>query len=241
MLESKGEGGQQFKAPEEEGKKESSFFDAPMDEKVGALKTTYLKDLAELVTGEAVPELTKEEDPNAYEIDHHYAKDEIIAEYFSRLMKDKVVLDLGCGVQTTGYKIANFSHAKEYIGVEKHFGKSAFEKTAETAAGESTPFQIVQQDMVEYVQDQSHSADVIFLVGVDLIIIPENEWERLLQGIHQTLTEDGRLLIGGGMGKPWQTIEKYFVQDASLDEVKAKPEYMLTWIPSVWKKRMHSQ
>ncbi|MEK7181081.1 MAG: class I SAM-dependent methyltransferase [Patescibacteria group bacterium] len=225
-----------------ENKGASNLFDGPIDGKVGALKSAYLKSLAELVTGEPIQELSIEEEPErTIESDHHYPKNEEISKYFSTLMKDKIVLDLGCGVQVTGYKIANFSDAKKYIGVEKHFAKTAFERTSQVTTPDSTPFEIAQQDMIDYVQDRSHKADIVILVGIDLIIIPEYQWERLIKGIHEIISEDGRLLIGGGgTTKPWDLIEKYFTKDNSLEEIERKnTDLMFAMLPSVWKKRQN--
>jgi len=225
--------------PNPDNKDQSNLFDGPIDERVGALKSAYLKDLAELVTGEPIDDLSIEEEPDrTIESDHHHPKNEAISDFFSSLMEDKVVLDLGSGVQATGYKIANFTHAQKYIGVEKHFGKTSLERTSQAASEGTIPFEIVQQDMVDYVQDSSHKADVVILVGVDLIIIPEHQWESLLQGIHEILSDGGRLLIGGGTEKPWSLIRQYFVKDDTLEQIERKSkELMFANIPSVWKKK----
>ena len=216
-----------------------NLFDAQIDERVGALKTAYLKNLTELVTGELIPELSLAEEPQrTIESNHHYPKNKEISEYFSNLMKDKTILDLGCGVQATGYKIADYSKAKKYIGVEKHFGKTASERTSRDATVDSVPFEIVQKDMVDYVKDRSHTADVVILVGIDLYIIPEHRWQDLLQGISGIMPDNGRLIIGGGAEKPWDLIEKYFSKDDGLDAIERKDSSLVyADLPSIWKKK----
>lgn len=217
----------------------NNLFDTSIDGKVGALKSAYLKNLAELVTGKSIEELSDEEEPDRIiGSNYHYPRNKEVSEYFSGLMKDRVVLDLGCGVQATGYIIADSSKAKKYVGVEKNFGKTALERISLAAIGNSTPFEVIQEDMLNYVQDPSHKADIIILVGVDLVIIPERHWQILLQGIHKTMTENGRLLIGGGSTKPWNVIEKYFTKDDSLEEIERKDmNLMSAGLPSIWKKR----
>lgn len=215
------------------------LFDGPINENIGALKTAYLARLTELITGQLVPELSTDDEPDrTFEWAHHYSQNKEVSDYFAHLMKDKMVLDLGCGVQATGYRIACFSKAKEYIGVEKHFGKTAFDRTSLLARSDSVPFEIIQQDMIEYVQDRSHRADIILLAGIDLIIVPEHQWQRLLYGIHQMISEEGRLCIAGGGAKPWNMIEKYFMRDTELEEIQSQsPELLSTVLPSIWKKR----
>jgi len=246
----------------QENKKKDEYFNAPKDPDKGAITTSFLDDLAEFVTGEPIEEPRIDWTDDEFEINrkhqeeietafsrnyfpeerrHHQIKHKEISEYISNLMRGKVVLDLGCGVQAAGYRIADYAKAEKYIGVEKNFGRTAFNRTSQVATADSIPFDIIQQDMIGYVQDRSNKADVVLLVGIDLIIIPKYKWDSLLQGLHEILSEDGRLLVGGGFEKPFDLIEKYFEGDPALEDIEQKfmtiTQRGLSTIPTIWKKK----
>ncbi|KKP43366.1 MAG: hypothetical protein UR31_C0007G0010 [Parcubacteria group bacterium GW2011_GWA2_33_14] len=203
-----------------------------------AVSGDYLEDLTFLITNKDT-HYTKEDEDFMFEngIKPRPLRNEGVSSYFSNLMNGKVVLDLGCGEKAYGYKISDFAKAKEYMGVEKYFAKSAFQRASSELYAGKIPFEIIQEDMVDYVRGE-HKADVVILVGIDTLIIPLDQWEYLLKRIYENLSDDGSLIMGGGVGQPKKIVEKYFKKEGTLDGILdtiKDAKYMQ--IPSVWKKK----
>lgn len=161
----------------------------------------FLDDATEIITGQKFKPISSEilrrfviwPEEIYFNRPYHGEKNEAVSAYFKKFFNQANVLDLGCGVQAAGYKIANFSNAKRYIGVEKNFGRTAFEAVA-SEAKHNTPFQIVQDGMLHYLKSSQENFEVILLVGVDTSIVRTPELREVLKMINQKLTDDGRLL-----------------------------------------------
>lgn len=206
--------------------------------------TGYMRSLAECVTGEPEPVdyssvtlMMFTENPR-----NHEKRNEAISVHITEMISGKIVLDLGCGVLGSGYRIAKFAKAKKYTGVEEYHAASTYKDTSAIASPE-VPFEIFQQDMLYFVGDHAHSADIVFLVGIDEIVFPRY-WPDLLENIYNRLSENGRVLIGGGWTKPWDWIDRYFEIDRTFlkiheEEARAKriSSYADMFLPNVFKKK----
>jgi SAM-dependent methyltransferase len=193
---------------------EKAYFDTENDSEFGAHTTSYLSFLEEKVTGEKA----KDEYDNLYN-EYPAEKNERLEEYFKGVLKNKKVLDLGCGIYANGYNISSHCEAFHYTGVEKFFAKTAYQEIKRISSTKpSIPFELVQEDMLEYlkvIKDKSN--DVIFLSGIDVLIIHYEQWYELMKEIHRTLVDDGVLILGGGAQKNNDAINKYFQRSNELD------------------------
>jgi hypothetical protein len=175
----------------------------------------YIRSLAECVTGEPEP---RDWDAVLSHMSHHENQNPAISAYVCRLLKGKVVLDLGCGVLGSGYHIAKFAGAKKYIAVEKHY-----KHYAEVAIGKistpDVPHEIVEGAMVNYVRYDKPSADAVFLVGIDELVVHPWRWGDLMEGAYGLLPDEGCIFIGGGWTKLWSWIDHYFERDEVFEQI----------------------
>jgi SAM-dependent methyltransferase len=185
----------------------------------------FLDDAAEIVTGEKLEQISSEVqrrfvigiEGDYFNKTHYGEKNEAISDYFKGIFNQANVLDLGCGVQGAGYKIANFSNAKRYVGVEKNFGKTAFEAIASRAKN-NTPFEIIQDDMFHYLTSSEENFDLILLVGIDSSIVPTDKLREVIKMINQKLNENGKLLTSGAI-KDLAEAKKIFEIDPDYKRV----------------------
>jgi hypothetical protein len=223
-------------------KEPENLKDVKEEETADALSTGYVQILNSLVTGKRNRFLgifdpndpdTDPNDPDAldkmiekmgveaamgYKLENPGISQEV-SDYFKGILVDKEVLDLGAGKEGVTYNLANFCEAAKYIGIEKNFAKSAYRNTKYFAneAEKPIPFKIIQQGMLEYLEASPAKHDVIFLMGVDINIIPQNQWKRLMELISGHLNDGGLVIMGGGAEKPFEIIENYFVKDEETE------------------------
>ena len=193
---------------------EKQLFD---QEGSGNLGSGYLQRLSEAVTGEKIPDmLILMSEPRGSML-LHAEKNEPVSEYLKNIFKDKKILELGCGTQTSGVRIAQYVGAKEYVGVESNKAKTAKDNIPEEAI--VVPHQIVQADMLDFLRSAGEgSFDVVFLVGIDehIIEVP-GDWKALGVLIPRVLSEGGYLLAGGNKYFPYPA--HIFESAFSLDEI----------------------
>lgn len=128
-----------------------------------------------------------------------YPKEELL--FVEKLIKGKTVTDLGCGVNNSGFIIANYFGASNYIGVEKNFAASTFDNILNYAneLGKKTQFSIIQTDILSYLEDpnlQENSQDFMILSGIDYRSIADDDhWFRIIQSLELVLSDEG-IVIG---------------------------------------------
>jgi hypothetical protein len=228
------------KNSETEEFKPASSRDNMIDEQEhfdGAYITSYFDGLEQMVTGHQ----TKGANELGSTSQMNYGRNEKVENLFREMIKGKDVVDLGCGVCASGYNISDHCEAKSYVGVEKFFSKDAEAEIKKLAKfDDSTPFQIVPEDMVRFARELPRdSVGVVFLVGVDKNILPSDyDWEDMMKGIHSALKKDGYLIMGGGGMKPWRIIFKYFERkDEKLDAI-VTDNYERMDLPSIYIKKI---
>ena len=112
-----------------------------------------------------------------------------VKEFFENLLKDKPIVDLGCGpVSESGVrkmeKFALGMGASRYVGVDK-FRVRADEKPTETS-------EYVSQDMLEYAQSLPDNSTNFTLNGIDqVIIVSEDYTDRLVKQLARATAPNG--------------------------------------------------
>ncbi|MFA6446026.1 MAG: class I SAM-dependent methyltransferase [Candidatus Paceibacterota bacterium] len=189
----------------------------------GDFGTGYLQILSEAVTGRKISDwIIQQSEPHTTMISHSEMEEQISV-YLKGLFEGKRILDLGCGTQSAGFRIASFVGAKEYIGVEKNRAKTADENIKED--GPDIPYKIEQDDMLTFLEKaENNSFGVVFLVGIDWNIIPDIEyWKKLESQILRVLSENGYLLVGGSyLSYPEEVFKKDFTLDETYKDAVAK-------------------
>lgn len=202
---------------------EGKFTDSPKGE--SAYQTPYLKETVEMVTGERISALPPSEAPDLYQFGdtwtkQHEEKDEAMSLRYQEALKGKKVLDLGCGAQALGYKLANYCQAESYTGVEKNFAKRAARKLHQVSKS-GIPYELVQADLRSYLENPDVRANVVIFTGIDPTLVPAQDWDAILNNLVRVVGNDGLLLIGGGVGIPWDKINQRFEpRDDSFMQVK---------------------
>jgi ubiquinone/menaquinone biosynthesis C-methylase UbiE len=89
--------------------------------------------------------------------------------------KDQIIVDLGAGISSSGYQIAQLVGAKHYIGVER-FNADRLQPAIERI-GAKLPFTVVKEDMLTYLQSIQASSVSIIAAGIDTTIL-QSELKR---------------------------------------------------------------
>lgn len=123
-------------------------------------------------------------------------QDPELKDFLSPYFKDKIAIELGCGMNGDGYIIADYLKARGYVGVEMRYPASA-QTRLKTFEGE-TPFYVAPGDFSEYLamlKGKGQKAGVLTMVGVDFKSykgeIPLNKLGPLLR---ECLEDDGILI-----------------------------------------------
>lgn len=148
------------------------------------------------------------------------ARNEAVAAYVLPLFRGAHVLDLGCGVQGCGYRVADAAGAASYTGIELYFAKTAAHNL--DAAKGALPYVLEQVDLMAHLEravGEGRKAGVILALGVDEIIVPSYKWPHLTELAEAVLAKGGALLVGGGIGPNWQALEQTFTRDSVFDRI----------------------
>lgn len=115
-------------------------------------------------------------------------------------VKDKDVLEIGCGNGYGGYLLNQFG-PKNYVGVD------VMEEQIEIARRNHPQYDFLVQDAADLSQFSDASRDVVVIFGV-LHHIPE--WRKVLDEIHRLLRPNGRLFLEEPRGLDVRFFDLFF-------------------------------
>lgn len=87
------------------------------------------------------------------------------------LFRDQILVDLGAGNTSNGFKLATIFNAKGYIGVETSHSKELAK--AIEAESPTIPYEVVNEDMVHFLRRLPHESVSVLASGIDYSIIQE--------------------------------------------------------------------
>jgi hypothetical protein len=136
------------------------------------------------------------------------------------LVKDGLIVDLGCGVSGEGYAICDALSAEAYLGNEAHFAESA-DRNIRTMNGR-VPFRIVQSDMGEFLhkfKEMPWKARSILFSGIDDESYSGNySYSALYPMMAESLEDKGKVLVAGNFG--WLDLDSMKTHFELVDEIQ---------------------
>ena len=151
--------------------------------------------------------------------------------FFRDLLKNKPLIDLGCGPapESESGKMESFAQkmgASEYIGVDA-FSVDEDKKFVRTGGKGKFPAEYLKRDMLEYAQSSPENFGNVVMNGIDESIITSNEYAKnLMAEIARVVPEGG---VAMGFNSPFLSLlEKY-----GFCEVKVPVED--SWL-KIWQK-----
>ena len=138
-------------------------------------------------------------------VHYGYVPDQIVEETrdsLSKLLKDGLVVDLGCGYHGNGYALANSLGASGYIGVDSDLAKSANEACREIRG--EIPYVIAQSDMNSFLRnfkEEDIKARAVFFSGIENTSYNgASSYESIFNNIADSLEDSGKVIVGGNLG-----------------------------------------
>lgn len=117
-------------------------------------------------------------------------------------IKNKLILDLGCGIKGDGYTLSNRLEAKAYIGIESHLASWA-NQSIKSVNGK-IPYALAQEDMGLFLKEFSKypiKVDLIIFSGIEDTSYRGNDsFYSLFEDMEKLLLQDGKILVGGNLG-----------------------------------------
>lgn len=107
--------------------------------------------------------------------------------------KDQIVVDLGAGASSAGYRLSQLAKARQYIAIER-FNAEALERAIKKDAGELA-YQVIKTDMLNYLQSLPPSSVSIITAGIDITIIcSAKKREAIAEEVERALHPEGVFL-----------------------------------------------
>ena len=116
------------------------------------------------------------------------------------LLKGRRVVELGAGMMSYGYALASGSGAKNYVAVEPFYSdiqeKSILSYlSGEVGMGARIPYKVVEQDMLNYLENEPDNLLCVIACGIEDCILPGPDYRKKVENeIVRTMAKDSFFL-----------------------------------------------
>lgn len=121
-------------------------------------------------------------------------ENELILEWLKDEIEGRPILDIGPGMNTNGYEIANLLQGEGYIGVEPFFAKSLASELKDEK-GEIKPL-VVNEDALTFFKKIKDNSVHVITFGTDSLMLRDREYNEQLNKEIARVIGDSGLFIG---------------------------------------------